>query len=75
MKYIFKVLYGLDVFVASWFPKSRRDETISSMLGSDYPNSIFERFVDWGAKKFFKKDNHCENAAESFEEIDKIVNN
>ena len=61
-KYILNILYGLDIFIAAFFPGGKQGQTISGRLGSDYPNSIAERFVDWIMPD--PDGDHCEDAAE-----------
>lgn len=62
-KYIINIAYGLDVLVhAIFWPGGKMGQTISGRLGSSYPGSIAERFVDWLMED--DDGDNCEDAAE-----------
>ena len=58
--YILNILVSIDQFVNVIFGGAP-DETISSRLGRNYPNSILYKIVNF---IFFWQENHCEEEIE-----------
>jgi len=63
LKYPLNILVSIDQFVNVIFGGSP-DETISSRLGRNYPNSLLTKIVN---TLFFWTPNHCNNEIESDE--------
>jgi hypothetical protein len=68
-KYLFNLLISVDQLVNAVFGGDP-DETISSRLGRNYPNTWFAKFVD---VLFFWQTNHTKEAIESDEGKDAVV--
>lgn len=62
--YFWNIAYGLDVFIASFWPVGEQGQTISGKLGYYYEGSIPELFVDWLLYYTDADHDHCEDAAE-----------
>lgn len=59
-KYIHNLLISLDQ-LGNTLLLGDPDETISSRVGKNYHDTIFEKFINW---LFMVQENHCERAIE-----------